>query len=120
MAATSSPRSARGIARDKRPEPIRPGEIRCLSDFLESASVKDAGWAQIKRQCAERGIQIAFVVGRQVYVSTDAWIEFLKTRPVPVPKKSTRKPRAKSGESPRYDLVTATDEPATNETGQRG
>lgn len=82
MAAISSPRSTRKNCHDQRPEPIRPGETLTLPDFLSRTLMKDAAWAQVKRQCADLGIQIASVVGRQCYVSTDAWLEYLKTRPV--------------------------------------
>jgi hypothetical protein len=119
MAAVSSKRTTRAGSRDDRPEPIRPGEILILPNFLTRTLMRDAAWAQVKRQCAELGIQIASVVGRQVYVSTDAWIEFLKARPVRVPKKCTRKPREKSGESRKSDLVSAADGPSTNEQSQR-
>ena len=82
MAAVSSPRSSRTDSRPERPEPIRPGETLTLPDFLSRTLMKDAAWAQVKRQCADLGIQIASVVGRQCYVNTDAWLEYLKSRPV--------------------------------------
>ena len=73
---TKPARKADGI-----PKPVQPGEILRLADFLERTQMKDAAWAQVKRQCAERGIQIASLAGRNVYVSTDAWLEFLKSSP---------------------------------------
>ena len=82
MAAVSSLRSSRKKTHDQRPEPIRPGETLTLPDFLSRTLMKDAAWAQVKRQCADLGIPIASVVGRQCYVSTDAWLQYLKSRPV--------------------------------------
>jgi hypothetical protein len=107
MSSTTSVKSSRMSARNAKPEPIRPSETLVLPDFLSRTSMKDAAWAQVKRQCADVGIQIAFVVGRQVYVSTDAWLAFLQTRPVPVPKKCNPRQRAKSNESRIGDLVSA-------------
>jgi hypothetical protein len=90
MAAVSTPRTSRVTSQSKRPEPIRPGETLTLPDFLSRTLMKDAAWAQVKRQCADLGIPIASVVGRQVYVSTDAWLQFLKSRPVRAVKRNLR------------------------------
>jgi hypothetical protein len=100
MAAVSSPRSSRATSQSQRPEPIRPGEILILPDFKSRAVMKDAAWAQVKRQCAGLGIQIAFVVGRNVYVSTDAWLEYLKTRPVRAVKRNLRPLNSDDGTPP--------------------
>jgi hypothetical protein len=66
---------------DRAPEPIRPGEMLTLSEFLRRTRQGRHAWTQAKIQAAELGIRLAYEHGRQVYVSTDSWIAYLMARP---------------------------------------
>lgn len=83
MVTTTTKRQARPRTQS---DPIRPGETLKLRDFKARTQIKDAAWAKAKRESAKLGINLAFFVGRQVYVSTDAWIQFLTSLPDRTPK----------------------------------
>lgn len=58
-------------------EPIRPGEYLLLVDFRERTNMAPHTWRQAKLKAAERGINLASKHGRQLYVSTSAWLQML-------------------------------------------
>lgn len=56
---------------------IRPGEMLRLRDFLSRTGQGRHAWATAQKAARAIGIQLAFGHGRQLFVSTDAWISYL-------------------------------------------
>jgi hypothetical protein len=64
------------------------GEILPLAEFMQKTQMKRAAWSALMRRAAAAGCDIAYRDGRQVFVDTSAWIDFLKVKKHASPKKS--------------------------------
>ena len=82
----------RSLAKRKATEPIKPNEMLLLSDFLERTHQGRHAWMTAQRAAASIGITLAFPHGRQLFVSTDAWIAYLTH-----PSRGTSNPDSESG-----------------------
>lgn len=78
---TASERKGRSAKNGLTRKPIRPGEMLIKQDFLRDTNQGHFAWISAKQEAAKMGIRLAFQHGRQVFISTDAWIQYLKSRP---------------------------------------
>lgn len=62
-------------------EAIRAGEVLLLTDFLERTNNGRAAWRTLRRNAGRLGITLDYRSGRQAYVDTDRWLEFLRRQP---------------------------------------
>ena len=61
---------------------VRPGivigEILTLQDFCFRAKISRYGWSALLRRAVKADREICFREGRQVYVDTQEWVDFMK------------------------------------------
>ena len=58
-------------------EPIQKGQVLPLQDFLHRTNMKYHAWNRVKKQAAKMGIILDLRQGRQCFVDSDQWVEFL-------------------------------------------
>lgn len=74
---------------------IRPGDgFLPLPVFLQKTRQGSHAWMMAKRRARSLGITLAYQHGRQIFVSADDWIQYLKSNPAPLaePRHSDERP----------------------------
>lgn len=59
-------------------EPIKGGESLTLADFLKRTNLGRTAWRSVRRKAATLNIELVTYIGRQGFVSTDKWLEYLE------------------------------------------
>lgn len=57
---------------------VVPGEILTLSDFCYRLKMGRHGWSSMLRRATKAGHEICFKQGRQLFVDTTAWLDFMR------------------------------------------
>lgn len=58
---------------------IVPGEFLTKADFCERINIKPTGWNALKLRAESAGFHMYYREGRQGFVDTTVWIDYLKS-----------------------------------------
>lgn len=58
---------------------IVPGEFITKADFCERINIKPSGWSALKLRVESAGFNMYYREGRQGFVDTTIWIDYLKS-----------------------------------------